>query len=94
MVSAKTLGAVHTHSHKYHYIRGKLQGSSKKSVLEKKNTLLLSGIEYKHIVKRSSENLAFVLIQKMYIKYKRLKDGLCKKIACHFCVQKEVMNTS
>ncbi len=91
MVKAETLKP---YTHKYHYIRGKLQGGSKKSILEKKDTLLLNGLEYKQITKKSSKKLAFVLVQKMYIKYKRLKDGLCKKIACPFCVQKEVINTS
>ena len=42
----------------------------------------------------SSENLGLVLVQKIYIKYKNLKDGLCKKIARPFCVQKGVMDTS
>ena len=71
-----------------------MQGGSKKSILEKKNTLLLNGLVYKYIVKKFSKNLDFVLVQKMYIKYRSLKDGLCKKIACPFCVQKEVINTS
>ena len=41
----------------------------------------------------SSENLGFVLVQKIYIKYKNLKDGLCIKIARPFCVQKGVIDT-
>ena len=45
-------------------------------------------------LKKSSKKLAFVLVQKIYIKYKNLKDGLCIKIAHPFCVQKEVINTS
>ncbi len=42
----------------------------------------------------SRKKLGFVLVQKIYIKYKNLKDGLCKKIARPFCVQKGVMDTS
>ena len=45
-------------------------------------------------LQKSSENLGLVLVQKIYIKYKNLKDGLCKKIARPFCVQKGVMDTS
>ena len=43
---------------------------------------------------KSSENLGLVLVQKIYIKYKNLKDGLCRKIARPFCVQKGVVDTS
>lgn len=39
-------------------------------------------------LKKSSKNLGLVLVQKIYIKYKNLKDGLCEKIARPFCVQK------
>ena len=39
-------------------------------------------------LKKSSKKLDFVLVQKIYIKYKKLKDGLCKKIDRPFCVQK------
>ena len=42
----------------------------------------------------SSKKLGFVVIQKMYIKYKNFKDGLCSKIVCPFCMQKGVRNIS
>lgn len=45
-------------------------------------------------LKKSSKNLGLVLVQKIYIKYKNLKDGLCKKIVRPFCVQKWMMDTS
>ena len=45
-------------------------------------------------LKKSSKNLGLVLVQKIYIKYKNLKDGLCRKIARPFCVQKGVVDTS
>ena len=64
MLSAKTLGAVYTHTH--------------------------TGIS----LKKSRKTLSLVLIQKIYIKYKNLKDGLCIKIARPFCVQKWVLDTS
>lgn len=33
----------------------------------------------------TSKKLGFIVVQKIYIKYKKLKDGLCKKIARSFC---------
>ena len=36
----------------------------------------------------SSKKLGFVVIQKMYIKYKNFKDGLCSRIVYPFCMQK------
>ena len=45
-------------------------------------------------LKKSSKNLGLVLVQKIYIKYKKIKDGLCKKVARPFCVPKEVFDTS
>ena len=34
----------------------------------------------------SSKKLGFVVVQKIYIKYRNFKDGLCTKIVCPFCV--------
>lgn len=38
--------------------------------------------------------IGFVFVQKIYIKFRNFKDGLCLKLVCPFCVQKKVMNTS
>ena len=40
-----------------------------------------------------TKKLGFVLVQKIYIKYRNFKDGLCKKTVCHFYAQKEVIDT-
>ena len=41
----------------------------------------------------SSKKLGFIVVQKMYIKYRNFKVGLCSKIVCPFCVQKAMMNS-
>lgn len=38
--------------------------------------------------------IGFVFVQKIYIKFRNFKDGLCLKLVCPFCVQEKVMNTS
>ena len=39
------------------------------------------------------QKLGLVFVQKIYIKYKNFKDGLCSKIACPFGVQKGRVDT-
>ena len=38
----------------------------------------------------SSKKLGFVVVQKIYIKYRNFKDGLCKKIVCPFCYEIQI----
>ena len=44
--------------------------------------------------KQAKANLVLFVIQKLYIKYKKIKDGLLKIIICPFGVQKEEMSSS
>ncbi len=39
------------------------------------------------------KKLVLFIEQKIYIKYRNLKDRLCQSIACPFRVEKEVVNT-
>ena len=53
--------------------------------------IFMKKLNHKLIAK---ENLVLFAVQKLYIKYKKIKDVLLKIIICPFCVQKEEMNSS
>ena len=100
MRKAETVGAVHTHTHTHTSIitEAKNCWTVWRAIFYRTWDLRTwkanstEKITQDGIV--SSKNLGLVLVQKIYIKYKNLKDGLCKKIARPFCVQKGVMDTS
>ena len=53
---------------------------------------LLKGNKFSELY--SSGLLLFIYVEKIYLKYKNFKDRLCLKIACPFCVLKEVIDTT
>ena len=62
-----------------------------------KNEWKASFKEKKKLLERGEEQMKKLVLfieQKIYIKYKNLRDRLCQCVACPFRVEKEVINTS